>query len=157
MPFKRSNLTDALPATNEMAVPDRRYSPPPEAPSVRDLVAQLRSANPAVRSTAVARLQEAPDALASVAPALLREDDPSVRIMTLTALASTTHPDLESWVIRVLDEDPDVNVCAAAVDLLGEIGTSAARPSLDALPTRFAGQPYIRFAVRVALERLTDG
>jgi len=54
----------------------------------------------------------------------------------------------------VIAKDPAVNVCAAAVDLLAEVGTTRARAPLLALKLRFGTEPYIGFAADLALKRL---
>jgi hypothetical protein len=50
-----------------------------------------------------------------------------------------------------------VNVCATAVDLLGEVGSAASREPLLHLKARFGEEPYIQFAANLALKRLADG
>jgi hypothetical protein len=47
-----------------------------------------------------------------------------------------------------------LNVCATAVDLLGEVGSGAAREPLLRLKTRYADEPYIQFAADLALKRI---
>jgi len=49
-----------------------------------------------------------------------------------------------------------VNVCATAVDLLGEVGSEAAHEPLGRLKVRYADEPYIQFAADLALKRITE-
>ena len=64
------------------------------------------------------------------------------------------HPEVENWLIEVISQDCHVNVCATAVDLLGEVGSPRAHDALQALKQRFAGEPYIQFAADIALKRI---
>ena len=47
-----------------------------------------------------------------------------------------------------------MNVCAAAVDVLAEIGAPDTLPSLVRCAARFADRPFLGFAVKVASERI---
>jgi len=49
-----------------------------------------------------------------------------------------------------------LNVCATAVDLLGEVGSDAAREPLLRLKERYADEPYIQFAADLALKRIAE-
>ena len=66
------------------------------------------------------------------------------------------YPDVERWLIEVIQRDPHVNVCATAVDLLCEVGTEAAIDPLIRLKARFAFEPYIQFAAELALKRVRE-
>jgi hypothetical protein len=79
---------------------------------------------------------------------------PIPRIFAVNILESLRHPDVETWLIEVLETDTHVNVCATAVDLLAEVGTSAARKALLALKERFRDEPYIQFAADLSLRRI---
>ena len=88
---------------------------------------------------------------------LLNDTNPDVRIFAVNILESLRHPEVESWLITVIDNDPQLNVCATAVDLLGEVGSDAAREPLLRLKARYADEPYIQFATDLALKRITEG
>jgi HEAT repeat protein len=88
---------------------------------------------------------------------LLADTSTDVRIFAVNILESLRHPEVESWLIAVIERDPHLNVCATAVDLLGEVGTEAAREPLERLKARYAGEPYIQFASDLALKRITEG
>jgi hypothetical protein len=87
---------------------------------------------------------------------LLADSDPDVRIFVVNILNSERHPDVERWLIEVIERDTHVNVCATAVDLLCEVGTEAAIDPLLHLKARFAREPYIQFAVDLALKRIRE-
>ena len=84
----------------------------------------------------------------------LDDSDADVRIFAVNILESLRHPQVEDWLLGVVENDAHVNVCAAAVDLLGEVGTRRAAPALQRLRQRFDSEPYIQFAAGVALKRL---
>jgi HEAT repeat protein len=125
--------------------------------AVEGLVRCLRSEDAAVRNEAIEAMKQLPVEVAFVMGALLADADPDVRIFAVNILESLRHPEVERWLITVIERDPQLNVCATAVDLLGEVGTSAAREPLQRLKARFAGEPYIQFAADLALRRLSDG
>lgn len=122
--------------------------------AVEGLVDCLRSEDAALRNQAVDAMKQLPDEVAPIMRALLGDDDPDVRIFAVNVLESLRHPQVESWLIEVIDRDPHVNVCATAVDLLGEVGSSAAREALLRLKARFADEPYVCFAADLALRRI---
>lgn len=122
--------------------------------AVAGLVDCLRSQDASLRNQAIEALQRLPDAVAPIIAGLLNDPDPDVRIFTVNILESLRHPQVEQWLIDVIDQDPHVNVCGTAVDLLGEVGTAAARASLLRLKLRFADQKYIQFAANLALKRI---
>jgi len=92
--------------------------------------------------------------VAPIMRALLHDPDPDVRILAINILESLRHPEVESWLLAVIDTEPVLNVCGTAVDLLTEVGTAAAREPLRRLQERFAAEPYIQFATQLALKRL---
>ena len=116
----------------------------------------LRSDDAALRNEALETLKLLPDAVAPIMQDLLSDPDPDVRIFSVNVLESLRHPDVEKWLCDVIDRDAHTNVCATAVDLLGEVGTLAAQHSLARLKARFAHEPYIGFAADLALRRIQE-
>ena len=55
---------------------------------------------------------------------------------------------------EVLDSDPHVNVCGAAVDVATEAGNADLLPALTSLRQRFPDEPFLLFAVEVACSRI---
>jgi len=122
--------------------------------AVAGLVHCLRSDDAALRNEAIEGMKQLPDEVAPIMRGLLADPDADVRIFAVNVLESLRHPEVEPWLIEVIENDPQVNVCATAVDLLGEVGSEAAREPLKHLKARFAGEPYILFAADLALKRL---
>jgi len=124
--------------------------------AVLGLVECLRSEDVALRNEAIDALKQMPDEVAPVMQGMLGDADSDVRIFAVNILESLRHPQVESWLIAVIESDPHVNVCATAVDLLGEVGSSAAREALFRLKGRFPDEPYVQFAADLALRRIDE-
>lgn len=121
--------------------------------AVAALVACMRSEDAALRNHAIEVMKSIPDEVGPLMRGLLSDADADVRILGVNVLESLRHPQVEQWLIDVIEQDANVNVCAAAVDLLGEVGSGASRAPLQRLLRRFDGEPYIAFAAGIALSR----
>jgi HEAT repeat protein len=124
--------------------------------AVAGLVGCLKSEDAALRNEAVEAMKQLPDEVAPIMHGLLSDANSDVRIFAVNILESLRHPDVESWLVAVIENDPQLNVCATAVDLLGEVGSAAAREPLRRLKARFADEPYIQFAADLALQRIDE-
>jgi HEAT repeat protein len=126
------------------------------AVAVAGLVQCLRSEDAHLRNEAIEAMKALPVEVAPIMGALLVDEDPDVRIMAVNILESLRHPQVEAWLLAVIDNDLVVNVCGTAVDLLGEVGSAASQASLLRLKQRFMDEPYIQFATDLALKRLGE-
>ncbi len=124
--------------------------------AVAGLVQCMRSEDAALRNEAIEAMKLLPDAVAPIMRDLLADPDSDLRIFAVNILESLKHPDVELWLREVIERDPHINVCATAVDLLGEVGSEAALVSLQQLKARFAGQTYIQFAADLAIKRIQE-
>lgn len=127
-----------------------------DAAAVAGLVQCLRSEEAALRSEAIEALKQLPQAIAPIMRQLLNDASSDVRIFAVNVLETLRHPEVETWLTEVIVRDPHVNVCATAVDLLGEVGSPAALEPLQQLKTRFTQDPYIQFAANLAIKRITE-
>lgn len=126
-----------------------------KAPSaISGLVDCLRSEDVVLRNEVIEAFRQMGSEVDPVLQSLLADPDPDVRIFAVNILDSQRHPEMESWLIKVIEEDSHVNVCATAVDLLCEVATEASIASILQLKARFAGEPYIQFAADLALKRI---
>lgn len=123
--------------------------------AVAGLVECLRSEDAALRNEAIESMKQLPDEVAPIMCSLLRDSDPDVRIFAVNILETLRHPDVEKWLVEVIGKDQHVNVCSTAVDLLGEVGSLAAKEALENLRQRFLDIPYIQFAANLALKRIS--
>lgn len=124
--------------------------------AVAGLIDCLRSEDAALRNEAIEAMKQLPDEVAPIMQGLLADHDPDVRIFAVNILESLRHPDVESWLIEVIETDAHVNVCATALDLLSEVGTAWALEPLARLKARFTDEPYIQFAADLALWRIHE-
>jgi HEAT repeat protein len=126
-------------------------------PSIsRGLADCLRSEDAALRNDVIEALKQLGDEVSPILRSLLADPDPDVRIFVVNILNSERHPDVEQWLLKVIERDTHVNVCATAVDLLCEVGTEAAIDPLLHLKSRFAHEAYIQFAADLALKRIRE-
>ena len=121
------------------------------------LVTCLRSDEASLRNEAIEVLKAIPDEVGPIINTLLNDSDSDVRIFTINILESLRHDNVEQWLMSVIDNDDQVNVCATAVDLLSEVGTDLSIQSLINLKQRFANEPYMCFSVDLALKRIQQG
>ncbi|MBP2291336.1 HEAT repeat domain-containing protein [Azospirillum rugosum] len=127
------------------------------ADAARSILPLLASEDVGLRNGVIESLQQMPAAVVmpEVAP-LLRSDDPDLRIFAAQLIGRLAHPDRLPSLIGVLERDPEVNVCLAAVEALMEIGRPDALPALERLATRFPDDPFVAFSVDAA-RRLFSG
>jgi len=124
--------------------------------SIAGLVDCLRSEDASLRNEALEAMKQLPDLVAPIMVDLLNDQDPDVRIFSVNILESLRHPDVETWLIDVVQKDPHINVCATALDLLSEVGSESALDAIVSIKERFAGEPYIQFAADLAFKRIRE-
>lgn len=122
--------------------------------AVQGLLPLLRSEDANLRNSAIEALSSLPDKVGTHIDALLQDSDPDVRIFTVNLLGDLRHPDVAKWLSQVLTADPHINVVAAALEVLAEIGTPDAHPALTQARQRFASDPFIGFAADLAEQRI---
>ena len=121
---------------------------------VNAMLPLLRSEDPQLRNGAIEVLTHMPDAVGPKITVLLQDPDPDVRIFTVNLLGDLQHEHLNSWLAQVLKHEDQINVVAAAVEVLAEVGTSDIVPALQEAARRFGTDPFLGFAVNVAIERI---
>lgn len=117
------------------------------------LVECLRGSD-ALRHQVIDAIRALPDEAGPLLCGLLNDPDPDVRIFAIGVLESLRHPNIEAWLIDVISRDPHAPVCAAALDLLGAIGSPASHPALARVKDRFPRDLCICFIADLALERM---
>jgi len=127
-----------------------------DASALGELVECLRSEDAALRNEVIEAMKLLPREVALIMQSLLGDSDPDVRIFAVNILESLRHAEVESWLIQVIEKDAEVNVCAAAVDLLSEVGSARALEPLVRLKLRFSEEPYIQFVAELALQRIRE-
>jgi replication-associated recombination protein RarA len=64
-------------------------------------------------------------------------------------------PDATRLLCDLIEREQHPNVCAAAIDVLTEVGTPEAIPVLEKCAVRFAETPFLPFAISVAIARIS--
>ena len=123
-------------------------------PAVEGLLSCLRSEEAFLRNEAIDVLKSLPDILDPFIETLLHDTDSDIRIFAINILESLKHPKIEDWLLEVIANDPHVNVCTTAVDVLNEAGSERSIPALDALAARFPEEAFVQFSVDVAKRRI---
>ncbi|MGY2048174.1 HEAT repeat domain-containing protein [Methylobacterium sp. JK268] len=125
-------------------------------PGAAALARHLGAADAALRNACVEALQEMPDSVRPLLPALLADPDPDLRLLA-AGIARTQPPGTATaLLVRLLAAEPHPNVCGAAIEVLAETGTPAAIPALRAARARFAAEPFLPGAIDLVLARLAE-
>jgi len=124
------------------------------ADSVDAILPHLRSDDANLRTDALDALKAMPVAAQARFQSLLRDPDPDVRILGWDLVRETGSADATRRLAAILDAENEVNVCAAAIEALAEIGAAEALPALTRCAERFPDQPFLSFAAKAACERI---
>jgi HEAT repeat protein len=123
--------------------------------SVNALLPWLQSQDAGLRAATIEALQALPAATLPFMASLLANGDSDVRILACELARNMPAADATRVMSGLIEHEPHPNVCAAAVDVLAELGTREAVSALRACGERFAGTPFLPFAVSVAIARIT--
>lgn len=123
--------------------------------SVDAVLPCLRADDADTRTGALDALRAMPRAVLPRLPDLLSDSDTDVRILSCEIARCLAPAEATPLLCDLLDRETDANVCAAAIDVLAEIGQAGAEPALRRCTNRFPQQPFIGFAVKVALQRVS--
>lgn len=118
------------------------------------VVPYLRSEDAGLRAGAVDALRAMPLACAHHLPSLLGDLDPDVRLLSCELVRGLPDVDANRLLCNLLGSESERNVCAAALEVLAEVGLPEALPCIDACARRFAGDPFIAFSIKVASDRI---
>jgi HEAT repeat protein len=124
--------------------------------SVRALLPYLRSEDAALRTAAIDALQALPEAISPFLEPLLMDSDSDVRILATELARNMPAADATQVLCKLLEYEPHPNVCGAAIEVLTEVGTREAVPTLQACAKRFSEIPFLTFAVSTAIARIAS-
>jgi HEAT repeat protein len=125
------------------------------AASVAELLPCLRSQDAGLRAAAIEALQALPEAVTPFVQALFADADSDVRILATELTRNMPAADATALLCGLITHETHPNVCAAAVEVLSEVGTPDALPVLRDCETRFADQPFLPFAITTAIARIS--
>ena len=106
------------------------------------------------RTAALDALRAMPQAAAERLPGLLADADSDVRLLACELVRALPGAEPARLLCGLIDREAEPNVAAAAIEVLAEVGGPDDLPVLARCGERFAGQPFLAFAVRVATERI---
>ncbi|MGA2287852.1 HEAT repeat domain-containing protein [Bradyrhizobium sp.] len=125
------------------------------AASVEAILPDLRSDDAGLRAAAVEALQTMPEAVAPFMAPLLSDSDSDVRLLATELVRNMDASEATRLLCGLIEREQHPNVCAAAIDVLTEVGTPQALPALEKCAARFAATPFLSFAISVAIARIS--
>ena len=123
--------------------------------SADEVLALLRSDNANLRTGALDALHIMIGAMRELLPRLLNDSDADVRILSCELARKLPSDEATSLLCSLLDREQEINVCAAAIDVLAEVGSPAALPALATCGQKFRTVPFLEFAIKVATDRIS--
>lgn len=114
----------------------------------------LKSENAIFRTQAIDALRTMPGATAPHLPSLLGDPDADVRLLSCELVRGLPDDAANRLLCTLLDRETEKNVCAAAIEVLSDIGRPEALPSLERCAIRFADEPFIAFSITIARDRI---
>lgn len=123
--------------------------------SMAGLLPLLRCDDAALRTGALDVLRSSVIATHELLPQLLSDPDVDVRILSCELARGLASEEASRSLCELLIRETEINVCAAAVEVLAEVGNEAALPALQQCAQRFAQVPFLAFAIRLATDRIT--
>jgi HEAT repeat protein len=123
--------------------------------SVEAILPYLRSDDAGLRTAAIEALQGLPEAVAPFMASLLSDNDSDVRLLATELARNMNAAEATRLLCALIEREQHPNVCAAAIDVLTEVGTPQAVPALENCAVRFAATPFLPFAISVAIARIS--
>ena len=117
-------------------------------------ITHLRSDDAHVRTEALDALRAMKAATAPYLSALLGDADGDVRILACEIARGLPGREASALLAALVERETDANVCAAAVEVLAEIGTAEALPALERCAARFQATPFLLFSITTAADRI---
>jgi HEAT repeat protein len=156
-PSSVSALAQALSGETDMRVREAIFTALARlasSESVDAVLPYLRSDDASLRIAAMDALRAVPKALQTRVPDLFADPDDDVRLLSCELARAMDAPQAQALLLSLIETDDAPNVCAAAIEVLSEIGDAEALPALTRCAARFPEDPFLGFAIKVALERL---
>jgi len=122
--------------------------------SAEAVLPYLSSDDASKRAGALDALRAMPAAIAPHLVRVLKDEDPDVRILACELVRNQPSEDASRLLGDLLATESKANVCAAAVEVLAEVGGSELLPLMAECVARFPADPFLAFAVQIASERI---
>ena len=124
--------------------------------SADEVISFLRSDSANLRAGALDALRTMTGNMRELLPRLLGDRDADIRILSCELTRNLPGPDATTLLCSLLADEHEANVCAAAIDVLAEVGGPAALPTLAECAVRFRDSPFLTFAIRTATDRINS-
>lgn len=125
----------------------------PEA--VAAILPYIRSEDAAIRSGALDALSAMPGIVEKHLPSLMADPDPDVRLLICDIVRRLPADVAVACLCDLLDSEDQINVSAAAVEALSEVGDERALPALARCAARFHEEPFLQFSIQAVSNRIT--
>lgn len=122
--------------------------------SIEAIIPLVRVDDAGLRTAALDALRTKPQLVREYLPALLNDEDSDVRVLSCEIVRGLPTELATPMLCALLKSEEEANVCAAAIDVLAEVGSSEAMPVLEECALRFAEFPFLVFAIQIARERV---
>lgn len=124
--------------------------------AIEAIISLLRSDDANLRGGALDALRIMLPQVHDLLPRLLSDQDADIRILSCELARALEGAEATQLLCRVLDQDAEANVCAAAVEVLAEVAGPQALPSLKACALRFGSSPFLAFSIQIVIDRLNS-
>ena len=114
----------------------------------------VRSDDAQLRTGALDALRATKEGVRPYLPQLLHDRDADVRLLACELARNLPADEASRFLCDLLDAETEPNVCAAAVEVLAEVGGPAALPSLARCAERFRGTPFLDYSIEITAERI---
>jgi HEAT repeat protein len=126
------------------------------AESASAVVPFIRSDDASLRAGALDALRAMPEASRPHIARLLADPDADVRLLSCELVRGLPEGEANRLLCDLLDREAEMNVAAAAVEVLAEIGRPEALPALARCAERFVGEPFLAFSIKAATDRIGE-
>ena len=123
--------------------------------SVEAILPYLRSQDAGLRAAAIEALQAMPSAIVPFLAPLFSDTDSDVRLLATELARNIKASEATPLLCDLIEREQHPNVCAAAIDVLTEVGTPEALPALEKCAVRFAATAFLPFAISMAIARIS--
>jgi HEAT repeat protein len=122
--------------------------------SAEAVLPYLGSDDASLRAGALDALRAMPTAIAPHLSRVLKDRDPDIRLLACELVRNQPAGDANRLLADLLATESEANVCAAAVEVLAEVGGPELLPLLAQCAARFPNDPFLAFAIQLASERI---
>jgi len=114
----------------------------------------LRSDDALMRAEATDALLAMKDVAWPYVERLLGDPDVDIRVLACSLVRDMPGELAAKLCCGLLEAEHEPNVCAAAIEVLAEVGDSSALPVLERCATRFGDTPFLAFSIQLAMDRV---